>query len=465
MTQDRFRGRFEMAKRQHRRGGHAGVFAGPKEPVAAAPPSGRFLRRPFFVSAAVLALVAIAALAGQFGCGKPSGPSTDATGAAPIDMSQPLYEAEVIFDPEAESHGHVHASCVVECPDGSLRAVWYENSPPFPTEQRDRSDDVRIGGSRKPAGADEWEKPFVMSDTPGRSDNNPCMVIDGQGRLWLVHATLGRSPGNTWDSAAVRYKISTDYQKPGLPNWSTQHLLDPRFEGLHEIVLETSAEDAAKDGISAEDLATAREKVRKPSVLREGWMPRAHPFVRSDGTVILPLASEHFLIAAMAMTADGGETWTFSSPVPDIGVEQPTLVEFPDGRMIAYLRNKGVEHRIKQTTSEDGGMTWTPTTITDLRHPQSGVEAILLDSGHLAIVYNDTEDDPRDSLAVSISEDDGKTWRWTRHLERTSGERFDYPSMIQARDGSLHVTYTYNLKTVKHARFNEAWVQQGDSGG
>ena len=43
---------------------------------------------------------------------------------------------------------------------------------------------------------------------------------------------------------------------------------------------------------------------------------------------------------------------------------------------------------------------------------------------------------------------------------RTPGERFDYPSIVQSRDGSLHVTYSYNLKTIKHVTFNEAWIRE-----
>ena len=68
---------------------------------------------------------------------------------APV-LSQPLYEEEMIFNPQATSHGHVHASCIVECPNGDLRAVWYENGVPLPapyfSDQKDKSDDVRIGG-------------------------------------------------------------------------------------------------------------------------------------------------------------------------------------------------------------------------------------------------------------------------------------------------------------------------------
>ena len=75
------------------------------------------------------------------------------------------------------------------------------------------------------------------------------------------------------------------------------------------------------------------------------------------------------------------------------------------------------------------------------------------------MIYNDKED-ARDRLAVSISTDRGKTWQWTRHLEDTPGERFDYPSIIQAKDDTLHATYSYNTSAIKYVRFNEAWVQK-----
>ena len=76
-----------------------------------------------------------------------------------------LYEEGFVFDPEVESHGHVHASCIVECPNGDLRVVWYENGPPLPepynSGDRDKRDDVRIGGGRRPAGA----SPMVVGRT------------------------------------------------------------------------------------------------------------------------------------------------------------------------------------------------------------------------------------------------------------------------------------------------------------
>jgi hypothetical protein len=55
----------------------------------------------------------------------------------------------------------------------------------------------------------------------------------------------------------------------------------------------------------------------------------------------------------------------------------------------------------------------------------------------------------------------------------TRGE-YHYPSIIQARDGTLHATYSYFIapaaaktddqgrvirKSIKHAHFNEAWIR------
>ena len=389
--------------------------------------------------------------------------------ATPVG-AQPLYEAQFIFDPEVEDHGHVHASCIVECANGDLRAVWYENGtplpPPYYSERRDKSDDVRIGGSRKAKGADAWEKPFVMSDTFGVSDNNPCMVIDAQDRLWLIHPTLLGVPDWTWGSALVRYKISSDYQKPGVPIWDKQDILVPHVGGFEKVLNDTAEKYAAArnlgEGVVKAYLQRLLDQLKEPLRPRLGWMPRAHPLIRSDGTLILPLSNENFSIAVMAMTDDGGETWTYSNPVPEAGVTQPTLVEFPDGTIVAFFRNSSPEHRIKRSESKDGGITWSALTTTDLLHPGAGIEAILLRNGHLVMIYNDKEESPRDRLAVSISTDRGTTWQWTRHLENTPGGRFDYPSIVQAKDGTLHASYSYNLKTIKYAHFNEEWVHQGE---
>ncbi len=371
--------------------------------------------------------------------------------------SQLLFESEFIFDPMVESHGHVHASCIVECPNGDLLAAWYENGPRLAsyeyTKEADKSDDVRIGGARRRLHARAWEKPFALSDTFGVSDNNPALAIDKQKRLWLIHGTLLAVPQLSWGSSLLWYKVSSDYDKPGPPKWDRENLLIVRPRGFEEIFEKLSQRNEDKG---------SQQHFRDLFLRRLGWMPRAHPLVMENGTVLVPLGNENFNVAAMALTYDSGETWTFSNVVPGANISQPSVVELASGRLVAFFRDEGATRRIKRSESRDGGLTWSKVIPTTLPNPGSGIEAVVLRNGHLAIVYNDQEKAPRDRLAISVSLDEGRTWKWTRHLENRPGGRFDYSSVIQASDGAIHVTYSYNVQTIKHVRFNEEWVQQGE---
>ena len=115
-------------------------------------------------------------------------------------------------------------------------------------------------------------------------------------------------------------------------------------------------------------------------------------------------------------------------------------------------------------SGKDDGVSWGPVGACDLPNPGSGLDAVRLANGHWLLVYNDTARG-RTSLAVSVSDDEGATWKWTRHLEKQESGSFHYPAVIQAKDGSVHAVYSYFVKggkSMKHVRFNEAWVKQGD---
>jgi predicted neuraminidase len=414
-------------------------------------------RRPLLAAAAAAALCAVPAAQGQ------------------SDQKSAFLESELIFPLE---HWHNHASMVVETPNGDLLVCWFHGSG------ERTADDVQIRGARQAKGSRRWSEPFVMADTPGYPDTNATMFIDPQRRLWLLWPTI---LANEWHTALMKYRISTDYQRDGTPSWSVSEVLHvtpgDEFKTTvdREIARLVPAPESA-DARTRQYIDRIRADAGDKLTRRLGWMTRAHPYVLDGKRLIVPLYSDGFSFSLMAITDDWGRTWKTSTPLVGGGNIQPTLVRKKDGTLVAYMRDNGPPpKRLHVSRSSDRGETWSSVEDSTIPNPGTGAEVIALANGHWALVYNDLEEG-RSSLAVSISEDEGATWPWTRHLDRDAPNsdpnelgQYHYPSIIQARDGSLHVTYSYFIpparsakdaegrlirKSIKHAHFNEAWVRE-----
>jgi predicted neuraminidase len=391
---------------------------------------------------------------------------------------QPFYQAEFVAPLD---YRHNHSSCVVVLPGGDLYACWYRGSG------ERQADDVLVLGARKRKGVAAWSEPEVIADTPGFPDCNPCMVVDPQRRLWLFWPTI---MANEWHTALARYKVSREYRRPGPPVWHQETILPikpgPEFAQIVAASVERDLTRLDRLPEAPRERARAYLEQRRTHAadkyfVRMGWMPRAHPFILDGQRLIVPLYSDGFDFSLMAITDDWGETWHTSAPLVSDGGVQPSIARRRDGTLVAYFRDNGPPpQRLLASESRDRGETWTEPYDTDVPNPGSGAEVVGLRSGRWALIYNDTEEG-RHRLAVSISEDEGKTWRWTRHLENdpspTGAGSFSYPSLVEATDGSLHATYSYSAgarevrqdsqgrrlgETIKHAHFNEAWVREGD---
>lgn len=388
----------------------------------------------------------------------------------------PVFRSELIFSPQ---HKHNHGSCVVEMPGGGLFACWYRGSG-------ERSaDDVAVMGSRLPSGNHVWEEPFVLSDTPGFPDTNPCLWVDPFKRLWLFHSTI---LNNQWESAITRVKISSHFNKPGtVPKWDLSDLMllkpGPEFsEGVErdlERVWAPVFKIAPPDKVAKMKtlLTEARTKAKDKFATRMGWMTRAHPtLIRTTaGTdrLLVPLYSDGFDFSLIGYTDDWGATWKCSAPIIGQSNVQPSILQRKDQTLIAFFRDNGPPpQRIMQSESTDDGVTWTVAHDIVLWDPGAGVEAIKLKSGRWLMINNDTEDG-RHSLAISVSEDEGRTWLYKKHVEHDEKDAlhgsYAYPSIIQARNGSIHITYSITPRktsaqdqgvgeSIKHVELNEDWV-------
>jgi predicted neuraminidase len=170
--------------------------------------------------------------------------------------------------------------------------------------------------------------------------------------------------------------------------------------------------------------------------------------------------SDTYSVSIMAISDDQGESWYASGPLLGFGNIQPAVLRRTDGTLVAYMRENGILNRIRVCESTDDGLTWGPVGAIELPNPGSGLDGLVLDSGRWLLVYNDTTDG-RHQLAVSLSDDEGRTWPHTRYLEHHERGAYHYPAVIQTRDGMIHTVYSYFVeggKSMKHAEFNEAWI-------
>jgi predicted neuraminidase len=339
---------------------------------------------------------------------------------------------------------HNHSSSLVELPGGDLFVCWYHGSG------ERTADDVIIESARLKKGSSQWTDRALLADTPGFPDTNPVMFVDSRQRLYLFWAPI---IANEWHTALIKYRIAFDAAKWPL-HWDHQDnvLLIPK---------NIAAKTRAVFGPDSKLTARAEDKYFS----RLGWFGRTHPLELPSGRILLPLYSDGYSFSLMAISDDRGITWTASEPIITHGGIQPSVVRKNDGTLVAYMRDNGPPpKRVQVAYSKDDGVSWTDSVDTDIPNPGVSIEAIRLKSGAWLMVYNDLESG-RYSLAAALSDDEGATWKWKKHLDRSDNKHnaYHYPSVIQTRDGSIHLTYSYFVpegKSIKHVQFQEDWMRQ-----
>ena len=141
-------------------------------------------------------------------------------------------------------------------------------------------------------------------------------------------------------------------------------------------------------------------------------------------------------------------------------------------KLRVYYRDRRAQF-IYTATSEDDGSTWTTPIATSLPNNNAGIHAIRLQSGAVVLIYNnmsgETKGDLRNILTISLSDDYGETFPFTRVLEHhnpsttitdesrrfgglgpTACDCYSYPTAIQSEDGFIHIAFTCQRRTIKY---------------
>lgn len=301
---------------------------------------------------------------------------------------------EFIF--EMAPFASCHASTVVEAEPGEFLAAWFGG-----TDEGEK--DVAIWLARSMG--NRWSDPEKVADEPGVPCWNPVLFRERAGTLFLFYKA-GPSP-QTWSGF---YRASHDKAQA----WSAPQLLPA---GL---------------------LGPIKNK----------------PIQLACGRVVAGTSVESYRTwAAWVETSDDRcVTWRRHGPIAvpgeDYGIIQPAIFETGDGTLRMLTRATRRIGQICTATSKDRGATWTNAAPTDLPNPNSGIDAVRLADGRVVLCHNPVHTG-RSPLVLSVSADDGLTWKPGPTLESDPGE-YSYPAVIQALSGDIHVTYTWRRTRIRH---------------
>ncbi len=305
---------------------------------------------------------------------------------------------------ERASFPESHSATIAETPDG-LIASWFGGT-------KEGNKDVCIWTSHYRNG--EWSEPVmvadgIMNDSTRYPCYNPVLYYAPHGELLLFYKIGPNVAGWTgW------MKRSTDNGK----TWSVREALPEGFLGPIK---------------------------NKPELI--------------NGVLVCPSSTEkNGWKAHMEFTTDWGRTWTKSDAINDpkvLQAIQPSILRYPDGRLQIVCRSRNTT--LNESWSRDGGKTWSEMKASALPNNNSGTDAVTLQDGRHLLVYNHLLPDatwvngkgPRTPLNVSVSLD-GKMWNAALVLEDSPISQYSYPSVIQAKDGMVHIVYTWRREKIKH---------------
>jgi predicted neuraminidase len=362
-----------------------------------------------FLSPALL--VFVCALGAALARAPAPAPARFAPPPPPIDA--PLAVAPAAEETLPVVAPYSHAVNLAELPDGRLAAVWYAGS-------REAVADVAIWLSLRES--DGWSAPRRIADreqTAGDTGafvgtlGNPALIAIG-GRLHLFYVSVGYGG---WAASSLNARFSDD---SGL-TWSP-----------------------------------ARKLPTSP-FLNISTLARGAPVPMEDGGVGLPVYHE--------MIDRRGE-WLRLSPQGEVLAKtrlpstrpalQPSVAALDETHALAILRDNGDGPGVLMAAAtDDGGETWRARANLPIVNEDSFAALLRLRDGRLLLAANPAPGKKRNPLVLFTSAG-GDEWRSVCTVERSASgdDDFAYPSLLQSRDGLIHLAYARNYQALVHRVFS-----------
>ena len=331
---------------------------------------------------------------------------------------------------------------VAATPGGRLWGVWYGGG-------NDEGPDNYVMLAHSEDGGRKWSPISYVIEAvdPMVRTYDPVPWTDADGRLWIFYAQAYA----WWDGRAGVWAVVSENPDDPEPTWSEPRRLCDGIMMNKPTVL--------KDGRWLLPVAVWSGAPKHDAKRPERDLPPELNFWNADefGTRVV-------------VSTDQGQSFSTLSSIQIEGVlfDEHMFVEKNDGTLWMLVRGR---KGIIETTSQDGGLTWSTPTPSEIPHINARFFIRRLDSGNLLLVRHRTPIETgierpridgkrvtdRAHLTAYLSEDDGRTW--TGGLLIDERTEVSYPDADQLADGTIVIVYDRARKTdrqILFARFKEA---------
>lgn len=373
----------------------------------------------------------------------------------PVAEAAPVFQAQFVSSVPGKA---VHAPSIVELRNGDLRAVWFSGS-------REGAGDVTIKTAVFDKNNVQWGPETSLFARAGlqrglwryiKKIGNPVIARapDDSLHVWMVNVSLGG-----WAGSAITWSRSTDDGS----SWSTpKRLVTSPFLNISTLV-------------------------------------KAAPVALANGHISLPVYHEFITKFAEVLRIDAEGHVLDKVRVPGSHTSlQPVILASGEQKAQIFMRaTQGGQ--VMSSTTEDAGQTWSAAAPLALPNPNSALAGAVLRDSTRWLAYNPTTAG-RDKLALiklgdpafkemaveprmknanrpnplgiedyaavlsaelkskGVADPDIAAYVKSAQRQLCTGascaQEFSYPFLLQSRDGTLHLVYTWHRTRIKHVRLD-----------